>query len=228
MKVKEIVARYKKSGKKFEILINWDKFKEYREGRVDIEEVVIGEGVFSDVRKAERAKEEDIREVFGNKPLREIYSIIIKEGEMQLTEEHRKEILEEKRKRIINFLVTHAIDARSNIPFTPTRIELALEQAKFRVDLMESTEKQIERAIKALRPILPIKIEKKRFMIRIPIEYAGPARGKIMRIATIKSEDWGSTSYVLQVEIPAGLMNELISVVNEITKGNGVVEEMKR
>jgi len=230
MKVKEIIARYKIKGKRFEILLNWNKYNEYLKhpDKVDISEVVIGDGLFEDVRKALRAKEKDIEDVFGNKPFYEICKEIIENGEVQLTEEQRKELIEEKRRRIVHFISTHAIDAQTNLPLTPTRIEHAMEQVKFRVDPLKSVEKQIEEAISALRSILPIKIESKIYEIRCTLDISGKMRSELSRIGKIKSEDWSTTYYVCQIEIPAGLIDTLFGVVNKLTKGEGYIKEIKK
>ncbi len=230
MKVKEIIARYKAKGKKFEILLNWYKYNEYLKhpDKVDISEIVIGDGLFEDIRRAERAKEKDIKAVFGDKDFYEICKIILKEGEIQLTEEQRKELIEEKRRKIVNFITTHAIDAQTNLPFTPTRVEHALESVKFRVDPLKSVEKQIEEAISALRSVLPIKIESKIYEIRCTLDIAGKMRNELSRLGKIKSEDWGSSYYICHIEIPAGLIDNLFGVVNKLTKGEGFVREIKR
>ncbi len=230
MKVKEIIARYKIKGKKFEILLNWNKYNEYLKhpDKVDISEIIIGDGIFEDIRKAQRAKERDIKEIFGEKSFYEICKEIIQKGEIQLTEEQRREIIEEKKRKIINFISTHAIDAQTNLPLTPTRIEHAMEQVKFRVDPFKSVEKQIEDAISALRSVLPIKIESKIYEIRCTLDISGKMRNELSRIGKIKSEDWGTTHYVCQIEIPAGLIDALFSTVNKLTKGEGEIREIKR
>ncbi|NPA38650.1 MAG: ribosome assembly factor SBDS [Candidatus Nanohaloarchaeota archaeon] len=229
MKSKEVIARYTYKGKKFEIPILWEKYSLWKKGKLDdLSEVVIGDSIFSDVRKALRAKEQDIHDVFGDKDFYEMCRIILEKGEIQLTEEQRKELQEEKHKRIVSFIVANAIDARTSTPLTPTRVEHALEQAKFRVKPLEPVEKQIEEAIKALRPIIPIKLERKHYVVKVPLEYGGKARHELMRFSTIKHEDWSSTYYVCEVEIPAGLMNELFSALNKVTKGEVLIEEKKR
>ncbi len=230
MKVKEVIARYKKGGKRFEILINWNKYNEYLKhpDKVDISEVVIGNSIFEDVRKALRSKEKDVKDVFGEKQFYEICREIIEKGEIQLTEEQRKQLKEEKLRKIIHFISTHAIDAQTSLPLTPTRVEHALEQVNFKVDPLKSTEKQIEEAIKSLRSVLPIKIEKKIYEIRCTIDIAGKMRNELTRIGNIKDEDWGSSYYVCKIEIPAGLMDVLFNTVNKLTKGEGFVREVKR
>lgn len=229
MKVKEVIARYVYKGKRFEIPILWEKYNLYKEGKLeDLSDVIIGDAIFSDVRKALRAKEHDIKDVFGGKNFYEICKIILEKGEVQLTEEQRKKLQEEKRRRIISFIVANAIDARTNTPLTPARVEHALEEAKFRVKALEPVEKQIDEAIKALRYLIPIRIEKKLFMVKVPLEFSGKARHELMRFSTIKSENWSSYYYVCEIEISTGLMNELFSALNKVTKGEVLIEEKKR
>ena len=228
MRVKEVVARYIFKGKRAEILINWEKYNEWKKGNIeDVREVVIGDSLFENISKANRLSQEDIKVMFGDKSFEEICKEILEKGEIQLTEEQRKEMQEQKRKRIVHFIVANAIDPRTNTPLTPAHVENALENAKFKVNALEPVEKQIEKALKALKPIIPIKIERKRYLIKIPLELSARTRSAISKIVEFKVEDWSSNYYICEVEIPAGLMNELFGLLNKYTKGNVYIEEKR-
>jgi ribosome maturation protein Sdo1 len=55
---------------------------------------------------------------------------IVDEGEVQLTVEQRRELVEKKRAAIIAFISQQAVDPKTKMPHPPQRIELALEQIK--------------------------------------------------------------------------------------------------
>ena len=54
---------------------------------------------------------------------------IVKEGEIQTTQEHRDAEQEKKFKQVVDFLTKNAYDPQTGRPHTPERIKNALEQA---------------------------------------------------------------------------------------------------
>jgi ribosome maturation protein SDO1 len=83
-------------------------------------------------------------------------------------------------------------------------------------------EEQAKDIIKLLRPILPLKMEQVSVDVRIPVEYAARAYGKVKEFGTIRKEEWradGSWHGIL--EMPAGLYAPFLEKLGEITKGTG-------
>ena len=94
---KSVIARLIKSGEKFEILVDPEKAMEMRTGKtVDMEDLLATPEVFEDSKKGLRASAEKLNKFFGTNDLETIVKKIIKEGEVQLTTEQRKHMLEEK------------------------------------------------------------------------------------------------------------------------------------
>ena len=110
------------------------------------------------------------------------------------------------------------------MPIPPTRIEAALEEAKVNLLDHKNIEEQFDEIISKLRPILPIKIEKKELMIKIPGQYAGKCQQPI-RSYKILGENWGSDgSWQVKIELPAGMVQDFIDKMNSLTKGEVLVE----
>lgn len=224
------LARLSKLGKKFEIVVDVEKAWLLKSGeKIDLGEVVQGEFVYYDARQGLKASESDLRKAFGTGDFYKIAERIIKEGDLQITAEHRRELIDAKRRQIIEFLSRNAIDPRTGLPHPPKRVELALEEARIGIDPFKPAEAQINDIIKALRPILPIKIASALVAIRIPPQYVGKAYGALAKVGKIlRSTYLSDGSWSVEMEIPAGIQESLISQVNNLTRGRGEIRILKR
>jgi ribosome maturation protein SDO1 len=127
---------------------------------------------------------------------------------------------ENRRRQIIDFISSHCIDPKTNLPHPPMRIETAMEQVHYPIDPFKETEEQAKDIIKLLRPILPLKMEQVLVSVRIPPQYASRAYGAVKGFGTIKKENWLSDgSWSAIVEMPAGLYAPFLEKLGEITRG---------
>lgn len=225
MSSKITLARLKKFGQTFEISVDPDKALLYKKGQLaDLDEVLHADKIFLDVKKGLVAPLAELEKAFKTTDRQKIAAIIIKEGEIQFTAEHRAEEREQKRKKIVYLIHRQAVDARTGFPIPLERIDAALTEAKVHLDENKTPEEQLDSIIIKLRPILPIKIEQKRMSITIPAQYVGKAQG-ILRSMGIQKEDWKSDgSWEVVVEVPAGLLQESIDKINGVTQGQAVVK----
>ncbi|MEM2110646.1 MAG: ribosome assembly factor SBDS [Candidatus Bathyarchaeia archaeon] len=223
------IARINMSGENFEILVKPDPALSFRSGKlISLSEILVAETIFSDANKGLRASEKRLKDAFGTLDTHEIAKIILRKGTLQLTTEQRKRLTEEKRRQIIDFIARQSINPKTKLPHPPTRIEQALEQVRFPIDPFKSVEEQANEAIKALRSILPISVEKMSVSVCIPAEYATRAYGVVKNFGTIKSETWlsdGSWSGI--VEMPAGLYGPFLEKMGEISRGSIQVNVIK-
>ncbi|HII72532.1 TPA: ribosome assembly factor SBDS, partial [Candidatus Woesearchaeota archaeon] len=187
------LARLKKGGQVFEIVINPDEAIAYKmKGVGDLNDVLRGKEIFSDAKKGVLAPETSMKSLFGGSDPFKVAEIIIKEGEIQLTTEYREKLREQKKNRILALIQRNAIDPKTKLPHPLTRIENAFEQAKCRIDEFRTAEEQVDNVIKSLRTILPLKIEQLVLKIDLPPQFAHQAYGIVKRLGEIKSESWGS------------------------------------
>ncbi len=217
-----IIARIKKGNANFEILVNCEKALDYRGGRIkDLNEVVASKGIFNDVRKTKKATQEEIKKAFQTDDENAVMDLILKKGEIQLTAEHKAKIRESKRKQIIAFIHENAVDAKTGYPFPPQRIEMLMEQEKINIGEFEALEHEIQKTIKALRPLIPIKLETRELEINVSASSASQILNLLKRKTKIIKEDWKSNgSLVAIVEIPGGIQEELENNLNKMTKGD--------
>ncbi|HIQ02866.1 MAG TPA: ribosome assembly factor SBDS [Desulfurococcales archaeon] len=225
-----VIARLVSHGHTFEILVKPDLAFKFKEGKkVDIREILVGDLVYKDARKGLKASLETIRKVFGTTDIYKVAEIILKKGELQLTAEQRKALINAKKKQIIAFIAKNCIDPKTGLPHPPKRIELAMEQAKVGVDPFKDVESQAIQIIKAISRILPIKIAKAYVQVTIPAQYSGRAYSVLTGFGEVKRTQWRSDgSLLMELEIPAGLQQELIDKVNALTKGSGEVKILYR
>lgn len=200
-----------------------DSIKQGKE--VDLSEYLAVEDVFKDARKGTRPAEAKIKEVFETEDIVAIAKHIITKGEVQMTAEQRKELLESKRRRIITYIAANAINPQTKLPHPPIRIENALEEAKFHVDPVKPFDKEIEEAMKLLRPLLPIKFEKAKIAIKINGDDYGRCYDDLIKYGMVEKEEWAKDgSWIGLMEIPAGLTTELTDKLRNKTKGTASVK----
>jgi len=221
-KVSFNLAKIKKGGLNFEIAVDADLAIDLKNGKeVDLKEVFRSDKIFSDVKKGLIAPEDKMQDLFGTSDFLQVAEMIIKEGEIQLTAEYRQKLMDEKRKKIINMIVTNGLDPKSKLPHPPQRIENAMEEARVKIDAFKSAEEQVEHIVKQLKPILPISFEKKKIEVKIPAEHAGKAVNAIMQFGKPQNEAWNNDgSYSCTIEMPAGLEADFYDKMNSLTHGN--------
>ncbi len=225
-----VIARYEHSGHRFEILVDPKIIDDVKSGKVEnvIDYMVIDE-IFKDAHKGDRASEELIKEVFGTTDVNEVAKEIIKKGQVQLTTEQRRKMLEEKKRRIIAEIARNAINPQTGAPHPPHRIELAMEEAKVHIDPFKSVEEQVPVVLKALRPIIPIRFEKVKIAIKVSGDMYGKIYGELSKSGTILQEEWQKDgSWIGVVEIPAGMQGEFLDMLNKKTHGNVQTKILRR
>ena len=220
-----VIARYEKDGYVFEILVDPDAALDMRLGKsVSIDKVLITDTIYKDARKGLRASEESLMRVFKTTDPRKVAEFIVKNGELPLTAEQRRRLIEQKRKQIIDWISRNCIDTRTRTPVPPQRVEAALQQVDVAIDPFKPVEEQVNAVIKALQRVLPLKVAVSVLEIRAPAEHAHKVRNTLSRMGRVIKERFeGDGSLVMQLEVPAGLQDTIIAKVNELTHGSGDV-----
>ncbi|HLC60780.1 MAG TPA: ribosome assembly factor SBDS [Candidatus Nanoarchaeia archaeon] len=219
---KAVIARLKTEGNNFEILVDCANALAIIEGKtVDMHDVLAAMQIFSDAHKGLVASEHAIKQIFGTNDVNDVANQIIHKGEIQLTQEYRENLREEKRKQIIAIIHRNGVDPKTHMPHPPNRIENAFAEAKFHVNEFKPVQLQVQDALKILRPILPIKFEVKEIAIKITPEFAPKCYSIIKQFSTILREEWQTNgNWVAVVEIPGGMESDLYDRLNKICHGN--------
>ncbi|MEM0140101.1 MAG: ribosome assembly factor SBDS [Ferroplasma sp.] len=223
-----VIARYEFDGYRFEILVDPDAELRIRQGKIDVENDLAIPEVFKDAKKGDRTNEEILKKVFKTADIAQIAIEILKKGQIQLTTEQRRQMMETRRKQVINEIVREAINPQTNTPIPALRIEEAMNEAKVRIDPFKGVEEQVQMVLKAIRPLIPIRFEKVRMGIKMPGDAYGRLYGDISRMGTILKEEWSNSGeYICVVEIAAGAQGDLIDLVNRKTNGDADIKILK-
>jgi len=221
-----VVARLESHGERFEILVDPHGAALVRQGQpVEIEDVVAALNVFGNSSKATRASDESLMKVFQTTDFDAVARKIIIKGEIHLTADQRKQMVEEKRRQVVTFISRNAVNPQDGHPHPPARIERAMEEARVNIDPFKHVEEQVKETVKALRPLLPIRFEELRLAIKIPPDFAARSYGDIAAAATMEKDEWlKDGSWVCVVRIPAGIQGEFYDLINKLSKGEGQVK----
>ena len=216
-----VVARVEKLGEKFEVLVKPDAVQKIREGRdVNLLDHLAIDQIFRDAHKGSKASEEKMQEIFGTTDPLAVARAIVTKGEIQLTTEQRREMLEQKRRQIVQYIAANAVNPQTGAPHPPQRIEIAMEEAKVHIEPFKPVEEQVKTVLDALRPLIPIRFEKTRIAVRLSAEDSAKCYGDIKAFGTILREEWQPTgAWIGVVEMPAGMQTEFLERLNAKTKG---------
>ena len=219
---KAVTARITKDHSHFEILVDPEKALEFRRGSpVSIENILAVQDVFKDVGKGERAGAQELETHFKTSDIFRVAEEIIRHGEVQLTTEQRRRILEEKRRQIADIISRQGINPQTKLPHPITRILNAMDEARVSVDPMKSGQEQVEAVLGKIQPIIPIAFERLEVAIKVPAEHAGRLASHLRSIATVRKEEWQGSHFFALIEIPAGMQSEKYKKLNDLTGGGG-------
>lgn len=218
---KAIIARIVKEGKPFEVLVDCEKAVEFKQGKADLDDVLATDDIFEDSKKGKHASENEMKRIFGTANPRKVAEIIVKEAKLQLTADYQKKQREQKRKQIINLIHVNSVDPTTNTPHPLTRIENALAEAKVKINDSKTAEEQVQDIVSQIKPILPIKYEIRKLKIKIPAQYTGKAYTILKQFSKVLKDEWKNDgSLVTQIELPAGMQENLFDKLNNLTHGN--------
>ncbi|HPD81914.1 MAG TPA: ribosome assembly factor SBDS, partial [Candidatus Pacearchaeota archaeon] len=121
-------ARIKKTGKNFEIMVDLEDALKFKKGLSTFIQAET-EFIFKDIKKGEKASEKELKDAFNTIDINEIVKKIVKDGDIQTTQEYRDAEQEKRFKQVVDFLTKNAYDPQTGRPHTAERIKNALEQA---------------------------------------------------------------------------------------------------
>ncbi len=224
-----VIARLAKAGEKFEILVDPVKAHEFRKGKdIKIDDILAYPGVFKDARKADRLQDAVVQKIFGTADPKKIAERILREGELQLTTEQRRKMTEDKKTQIASMIARNAINPQTNAPHPPQRIINAMDEAGVHVDPFEPSQDQVDGVVKAIKSLLPIRIEVVAIELRVPAQFSGKASSVIRGMTSVKKDSWNSDgSYSCVIELPSGMAAEMLQRLNKITEGKLESKELR-
>jgi len=223
----DTIAKLRSGSKHFEVVVDLDQAMKIKKGdEGDVSSALLMNDIFHNSKNGEKASKQELEEAFDTSDINKVAEKIIKKGEIQLPKEYRDEEREKKKKKIIDWYIRNAIDAKTGRPFTSDAISSAIDQAGINFD-KRPIEQQISEISEKLKKVIPLKIETKKLLITIPAIHTGKAYGIVNEYK--EKEDWLSNGDLkITVNIPVGLQSEFYDKLNSITHGAALTEEIKK
>ncbi len=208
-------------GEHFEILVHPDPALDFKFGRnVEVSQIVAVDEVYSDANKGLRVPTEKLQKAFKTSEFLKIAETILRKGDLNLTTDQRRRLVEEKRKQIVSLIARNYVDPRTGLPHPPLRIEQAMAEVRLTIDPFKDANEQAKTVIDSLRGILPLKSERIKLLIRVPAQYSSQSFGALKGVGEILKEEWGTDGgLTVMIEIPAGVHSSLIDRLGSLTKG---------
>lgn len=220
------LVKYSFEGEKFEIMVKPDPALDYKLGKKkDISAVLISDDIYTDSGKGTRPSTEKLLKAFNTEDQTVIAEIILQKGDLNLTTDQRRKMIEEKRKQIVHFIAKTYVDPRTHLPHPPLRIEQAMKDGRVSVDPQKNIDEQVKDIVEKLRSIIALKSENLELEIIIPAQFASQSYAVLKSAGSLKKEEWqnnGSLKAIL--EIPAAARPNVIDRLGSITKGSATVE----
>ncbi len=227
---KAVVCRLKRSGQKFEILVDSKKALEFKKGaKIELNDILAYPSIYKDVSSTDVVAEKNLQKVFGTTDVTKVSEKILRDGELQLTTEQRREMVEQKQKQIAEIISKRGINPQTKSPHPMQRITNAMEKAGIKVDPFRDAELQVDAVVKALKVLLPISFQRVTIAIRVQPQYAGRVYSILKGIGTINKEQWlNDGSLHVEIEILAGMQEDLFDKMAKLTHGNFESKIIKR
>jgi ribosome maturation protein SDO1 len=221
------VARLILDGDKFELLVKPDPALEYKMGkRSDISSALVSDEIYSDANKGSRASSEKMMKHFRTTDSADVAKQILARGELNLTTDQRRKMVEEKKRQIVQFINRGFVDPKTHLPHPIVRIEAALEEVRVPIDPFKKVEDQSKPIVDALRKILPLKTETVKLTVTIPPQFAAQSYSVLKSIGDLRSEEWlADGSLKAMLEMNASIKGQFLDRLGAVTKGSAQVKE---
>lgn len=223
------LAILEKGGTRFEVPVDCDAAVRFKEGdeSIDIKEIIINEQIFSDCQRGELASETRMQALFDTTDPFEVAKIIVRDGRIQLTQEHRDRVRETKRKKIVNEIASKAINPQTSLPHPPERIKLAMDEAKLHINEFQSVDRQIKDIVKKIQSILPISFETVVYRFTIPGDFVGKAQQPARQFGNIIEEEYSANGeWIFTTKVEGIQGKQLIDAINSLTHGKADIQKV--
>jgi ribosome maturation protein SDO1 len=221
------VARIVLDGDKFELLVKPDPALEYKMGkRSDISGALVSDEIYSDANKGSRASSEKMMKHFKTTDSADVAKQILARGELNLTTDQRRKMVEEKKRQIVQFINRSFVDPKTHLPHPVVRIEAAMEEVRVPIDPFKKGEDQAKTLVDALRKILPLRSETAKLTVTVPPQFAAQSYSVLKSTGDLRSEEWladGSLKAVLDMN--ASIRGQFLDRLGAVTKGSAQVRE---
>lgn len=215
------VVRYKSGKTVFEVICKKGTAQKYREGKLGISNTLVSDDVFvGHYQKGDRPSPSDLAAAFKTSDMAACAKYILDNGEISLSQDERKEKVEQRRKEIVNYIHKYYVDPKTKTPHPVTRIENALTTLKVHPDPDKDFEREVQDIVKALPGILTIKRCDVEATLVIPSAFMGAAEGIVRKHSKVSREKYSGADCVMEISFLPGDYDALVADLSRVTKGN--------
>ncbi len=216
-----VIARHESHGEHFEVLVDPKVMEKLAPDKSNLMDLMASDLIFKDARKGTQASDESLMKVYGTTEVSSCVLTILHKGEIQLTTDQRRELTEAMRKKVVAEIVRNAINPQTKTPHPPPRIETAMAEARVHIDPFRPVEAQVKEVIDAIKPLIPIRVERAQIAVRVSGDNYGRIYQDLHSLGTIKKEEWTSGgAWIGVLEVPAGMVGDVMDRLNNRTKGD--------
>ena len=146
---------------------------------------------------------------------------IVLNGELQLTANDRKLLVENKRKQIVNLINKEYINPTTLKPYGIVQIDSALTSIKAKIEIEKRAEDQVKTILKTLILSLPLKkVEEMEGTLKIPLKFVGQVQSFIHKHCKVISENFESENCVFNLQISSSEYDNFILNLTKSTNGD--------
>jgi ribosome maturation protein SDO1 len=217
------------AGEQFEVLVRPESALSFKRGGENpIQSVIAFEEIYSEASKGLRVSDDKLKKSFGTTDVMTVAERIIRDGDLQLTTEQRRKMIEEKRKQVVTYISKNFIDPKTRTPHPPVRVERAMVDAKVHIDPFKDATEQSKSVVESLRAIIPLKTEQIKFKIIVPAQYAPQSFGVLKTFGQVQDEIWGADgTLTATIEVSAGARASLLDKLGSLTRGSAQALEIR-
>ena len=183
------LVRYKHGKKVYEVVTKPGAVRKYRDGKLGWDNVLATDAIFTNFKKGNFAKGSELQETFGTSDEMKVAKMIVEKGDAQVSASERKQDFEDHRRAVIGFIQRTYVDAKG-IPHPRTRIDVAVDESKVRLDPSQQVEKQADDIVKKMQGVLVFKKTLMEYTVFLDHRYAKKCSGIIYKNAEVQKEDW--------------------------------------
>lgn len=217
-------VRYKKNGDQFEVLVDFDKLKEFEKkpDEISVYDVLADVKIFKDQKRGELAAESLLEKSFRGLSEEQILKEILLKGECQIPTAYLNKLREEKKMQAINYIAENAINPATKSKYTNSMIESEVSKLKYSFDPNIGFEHQAQEVLKLLKKVMPISIDKVVLKIEIPPQYSGAFYGPFRKFGKVTKEFYDNNANLhLHLELTESQADNAINYIKQNTNNEG-------
>ncbi len=217
-------VRYKKSGDQFEVLVDFDKLKEFEKkpNEISVYDVLADVKIFKNQKRGEVASDSLLQQTFKGLNEEQILKEILLKGECQIPTAYLNKLREEKKMQAINYIAENAMNPSTKSKYTKSMIESEVNKLRYGFEPNTGFEHQAEEVLKLLRKVMPISIDKVVLKIEVPPQYTGAFYGPFRKYGKVTKEFYDNSANLhIHIELTESQADNAINYIKQHTNNEG-------